>query len=431
MIKPMMKAGFKSLTAKVVFLGAMVLGSFVAYISATYLFTHHMRGEARRMNLAGTQRMLTIDMGRHMLEIADMPPSTLKNELIERAKKAIEEFERVLYALRDGSEEYGIRPVHSRAGGAISQQLNGIIMTWQEVQKPYISAMLERPDKEAIKKYNLWIHDYVDPINGFVISLEKHYDKEIEAFDRLRFYVIIAFGILFIAIALYMRKSIIEPVVILKNDITAIKKGDFDARAEVRTSDEIGTLAEGFNEMALTLGMVFEQKSALLRDLNTLYGLSRDIVSETDMARLLRKTAETASKLVGSGYAAIGIFKEMEEGYEHFVTSGLDEHLFEKMKQRYGLPKGKGLLGFLMREGKPLRIDDISMHPASIGFPEGHPPMKGFLGVPIAFREKVIGRIYFTEKTGGFTRHDEDMAVSFANICAIAISNAQAKEQGA
>ena len=109
---------------------------------------------------------------------------------------------------------------------------------------------------------------------------------------------------------------------------------------------------------------------------------------------------------------------------ERFVTLGIDDEL----RARIGdLPTGRGVLGELIRDARPLRIGDVGSHPASYGFPPGHPPMHSFLGVPIMIRGEAWGNLYLTEKDGGgeFDQADEYSAVILADWAAIAIENAR------
>ncbi|MBY0397437.1 MAG: GAF domain-containing protein, partial [Thermoleophilia bacterium] len=105
------------------------------------------------------------------------------------------------------------------------------------------------------------------------------------------------------------------------------------------------------------------------------------------------------------------------------VTAGLGEREREAIGE---LPRGRGILGALIRDARPLRLDSISEDPRSVGFPPNHPPMESFLGVPIALRGEVFGNLYITEKVGGpFTADDEQMALTLAAQAAVAIDNAR------
>ena len=160
------------------------------------------------------------------------------------------------------------------------------------------------------------------------------------------------------------------------------------------------------------------------RELRSLLDVGRALVSELDVEAVLRRVLDTARELTDAKYAALGIIDEAGEGLERFLFIGLDED----DRQRIGpLPRGRGVLGELIRNPAPLRLDDVTTHPRSYGFPAGHPPMRTFLGVPIAIRGEAFGNLYLTDKHGGesFSPTDEELVMVLAEWAAIAIDNAR------
>jgi signal transduction histidine kinase len=149
--------------------------------------------------------------------------------------------------------------------------------------------------------------------------------------------------------------------------------------------------------------------------------------SELSLESLLQKLVETAASFTGARYAALGILDPSGEQLERFVTTGIDE---ETRTAIGDLPRGRGILGVLIREPKPLRLHDLQTDPRSVGFPSNHPPMQTFLGVPVNLRGVVYGNLYLTEKTGGGDFDDEDEAtvVLLAGQAAVAIENARLYE---
>ena len=121
---------------------------------------------------------------------------------------------------------------------------------------------------------------------------------------------------------------------------------------------------------------------------------------------VLDRLLDVAQELTGARYAAIGVLDERRELLEQFLTKGIDEETHRAIGD---LPHGRGVLGVLIRDPKPLRLADVGAHPESYGFPLAHPPMHTFLGVPIVVRGEVWGNLYLTEKAAGeFTQDDED-----------------------
>ncbi|GAA4783296.1 GAF domain-containing protein [Actinomycetospora chlora] len=142
-----------------------------------------------------------------------------------------------------------------------------------------------------------------------------------------------------------------------------------------------------------------------------------------DLDTTLRRLVETATDLVGARYGALGVLDAQGQGLARFVHTGLDEATRRRLGE---LPRGRGLLGELIRHPEPLRLTDLHEHPSSVGFPPGHPPMTSFLGVPIRVRGEVFGNLYLTDKRdGAFTADDEQVAVSLAAAAAVAVENAR------
>jgi len=150
------------------------------------------------------------------------------------------------------------------------------------------------------------------------------------------------------------------------------------------------------------------------------------LVSELDPPAVLDRILAAAREVTGARYAAVGILDERRASLGQFVTAGMEESARTAIGD---LPRGRGVLGALIRDPRPLRLNDVSEHPQSYGFPEGHPEMRTFLGVPILIRGAVWGNLYLTEKDGGdFTAEDEEAATILADWAATAIENARLYE---
>lgn len=160
-----------------------------------------------------------------------------------------------------------------------------------------------------------------------------------------------------------------------------------------------------------------------VRDLAALVEAGIAITSELSLDRALQRIVDVARGVLRARYAALGVVAEEDAQLERFIVSGMDA----ETQARIGpLPVGHGILGALLREGKPLRLRDLTKDPRSVGFPPHHPPMRSFLGVPIISRGRVFGRLYFTEKQDAdeFSEEDESLALSLAAQAAVAIENA-------
>ncbi|MER5207746.1 GAF domain-containing protein [Streptomyces sp. NPDC002825] len=159
-------------------------------------------------------------------------------------------------------------------------------------------------------------------------------------------------------------------------------------------------------------------------------GLLQAVMSvgrELDLPQVLRGIVEAAVTLVDAEYGALGVIGD-DQRLSEFLPVGIGDELRAQIGD---LPSGHGLLGELIRNPKPLRLSELSEHPASYGFPLHHPPMRTFLGVPIRVRDEVFGNLYLTEKRGGdFDAEDEAVVTTLAVAAGIAIENARLYEEG-
>ncbi|HEU5477805.1 MAG TPA: GAF domain-containing protein [Gaiellaceae bacterium] len=161
--------------------------------------------------------------------------------------------------------------------------------------------------------------------------------------------------------------------------------------------------------------------------LRALFEAGLAVSSELSLEALLRRLVEVAAELTRARYAALGVIDASGSRLEQFVTHGVDAETHAAIGS---LPRGRGILGVLIRDAKPLRLHDLADDPRSVGFPPGHPPMRGFLGVPILLRGVAYGNLYLTEKQGGedFTDEDEELVTLLAGQAAVAIENARLYE---
>jgi signal transduction histidine kinase len=147
------------------------------------------------------------------------------------------------------------------------------------------------------------------------------------------------------------------------------------------------------------------------------------VLSDLDVDVVLERVLEAARELTGAEYAALGVLDRSQSEFERFITAGVDE----LTRRRIGAyPRGRGVLGELIADPRPLRLADVGAHPHSYGFPAGHPPMKTFLGVPVRVAGQVFGILYLTEKCDDqeFTAEDERALVRLAEFAGVAIDHA-------
>jgi signal transduction histidine kinase len=150
------------------------------------------------------------------------------------------------------------------------------------------------------------------------------------------------------------------------------------------------------------------------------------ISSELSLDGVLERIVEAAARVTAAHYAALGVIDRSGSGLERFVTYGMTPEVQTEIGDP---PHGRGILGVLINDARPLRLHDLTEDPRSVGFPPGHPPMRSFLGVPITVRGVAYGNLYLTEKEAGdFTDEDEDLVALLAAQAAVALENARLYE---
>ena len=164
--------------------------------------------------------------------------------------------------------------------------------------------------------------------------------------------------------------------------------------------------------------------------LRALFAAGLAVTSELSLDALLHRLVEAAADLTGARYAALGVIDSSGTQLEQFLTHGIDADVRATIG---ALPRGRGILGVLVREARSLRLHDLAEDPRSVGFPPGHPPMRSFLGVPVILRGVAYGNLYLTEKRGGedFTEEDQELVTLLAGQAAVAIENARLYEASA
>ncbi len=159
-----------------------------------------------------------------------------------------------------------------------------------------------------------------------------------------------------------------------------------------------------------------------------LLDVGRALVSDLDVRAILDRVLNAAREITGARYAALGVLDEARSELAEFLTVGIDAATRRAIGE---LPRGRGVLGVLIADPRPLRLADVSAHPRSYGFPEGHPLVHSFLGVPVLIRGEAWGNLYLADKQGAgeFSDTDEQAAVILAEWAGIAIDNARLYER--
>ncbi|HSR15037.1 MAG TPA: GAF domain-containing sensor histidine kinase [Gemmatimonadales bacterium] len=173
-----------------------------------------------------------------------------------------------------------------------------------------------------------------------------------------------------------------------------------------------------------------ETATLLAARLERLVTGARELTAQQNLDQVLQAVADLAVEVIEARYAAIGLLAGDRLRIETFVTAGLDR----ASRAAIGpIPEGRGILGLVITESRPIRLADLRAHEAAVGFPPNHPAMSSFLGVPVVGRHGVLGNLYMTNKAGGaeFTPQDEHLAVLLAGMAAAAVENARHHEESA
>lgn len=324
----------RSITKRFILIGAVMLIFFVIYIYAGYRFTHHMDGEARKINLAGKERMLMVGISYFIYAGLPLKPDD-RMSYGKRAEEEMAEYEEALYGLRDGSESLNLKPIHSHDKESVLRA-NEMIELWGKTQKPAlvsIMALQTQRKNEACNMCHSAIRENIGKVDGLVTSLERHYQEELRDFDTWRLY---AFGIFVILTGLtifFIRHGIVLPIKRLRDAVEEIKGGNLDIRIPVKTRDEIGDLSGSFNRMAESLSRAYGE---IRQYADHLEKMVKERTAEYEEAKLLAESANRAKSefLTNMSHelrtplnSIMGFSQVMRDGVAGTISSEQKEYL--------------------------------------------------------------------------------------------------------
>ena len=199
--------------------------------------------------------------------------------------------------------------------------------------------------------------------------------------------------------------------------------GDFTDEDEALITALAGQAA-----IAIEMADRYTAASDLSDRLRRLVEINTILTAQRQVDHALQQIVNAAADLVGATYAGLGVLDGDGTSFSGFIHTGMDPDMVAAIGD---LPSGRGVMRAVMVSGRPMRLSDIGDHPASVGFPENHPRMRSFLGVPLAFQGEVIGDLYLTDKRDAaeFTEADELVATALAAQAAVIVSNAAAYER--
>lgn len=413
---------FRSITSKFIFISIILLSFLTAFVIAGFIFTRHIEGEAKRINLAGRERMLTIDITRHLSAIADIPDPSEREGIVEHMRQEINMFEDVLYGLRDGNEKYGLKVIPRYNKDAIIH-LNQIIETWEKDKKPNIHVILQKPDKVSAREYDSLIYSYVDNIDRLVESLEINHEKEIDSFDTFRLYALGFFFLSAIFIIFYIRQSIVRPLHRLRDTTTEIEKGNFDVAVDIKGRDEISQLGGAYKRMAQSLNILFTEKTEHMQELDALYKIAETSIQTLSVEDTLDKVMDSIlglSQLRLGKKGAIFLCDEKTKTLKLSISRNFTE---EHNKLCNVLPFGECLCGIVAETMEPLVVNDSIGDKRHTIMPS-HSKEHGHIILPLIFGNKVIGVLCLYISTGVIISDRLlNLYKSIADITSIALKN--------
>ena len=321
--------GFRSLTSKYIFISLILLSCIGIYVYAGFLFTQHLKGDGRKMSLAGKERALTLNMAFHTLLIIELPPSLGEDVLMGMAEKAMNEYEAILHGLKYGDPQLELIPIPGRDKESVSN-INILIETWEKIQKPTFLSLMRLPverKNESCGMCHSAIRENMGKINDLVRSLEKDYENEIRQFDRFRMYTLGVFLAVGIFIVLYVRRNLVMPVIVLRDAASQVEKGHYNVRIDVEGSDEIGELSRSFNQMAQALDTTFSENKRLVERLEDAK-LTAEAASQAKSEFLANMSHELRTPLT----AVIGFSEIIKDGMAGPVTDEQKEYLADIME---------------------------------------------------------------------------------------------------
>ena len=417
---------FKSLTAKFIFISSIIVAVLAVYFYVDFRFTHHIKGEAARINIAGRQRVLAMKMMYSAKGMLDPLLPSEENEKLSKAfYSAVNEYEEVLYSLRGGSEKLGIVPLDEHYKDSISQ-LNALVNLWQKTQKPVLLSIKEFPPErrnEACVKCHAAVRGNLKNVDAFVKSLERNHEKEIENFNALKLSVLGFFLIAMGFIVFYVRQSIINPMWKLKDAAKHIEKGDFDVRVDVKTSDDIGALGSAFNSMAQNLNQLFTEKMQHLQELVVLNEVStvasQSLTLEVMLDRVLNAILSLESLFLERG-GAIFLCDEDKKTLKLIVSRNFSE---EHAGLCSTVPYGECLCGLCVEKGEIIVSGDSEedkRHSRTYPDAKDH----GHIILPLKSRDKMLGVLCLYLSAGiKLSDREIEMYKSISDIISVSLQN--------
>ncbi len=424
---------FNTLTKKFIFIILLISIFIITFIYITNEFTGHIKGEAKRINLAGQMRFRSFELAWLAQRIAERTIQKSPSEkefLLTEIKNEIKEFEKIIANFKDGENELIRLNIHYKDSLA---HLNSLDDEWTRDFKPVLLKLSNLPEdvpkkdvRRLLAEYDAKIQDYVYKIDRFVESLEVHYNREIETFNSMKLYAIAIFALISIFIIIFMRHSIVLPLQRLRTAAGKIEKGDFDVRVDIRSKDDIGMFGSAFNKMVCTLGVLFDEQKLMQEKLREHTGQLEENVKERtselerfgfqlqklyeisfapapNVKEFARAIIKEVARMLDVDGTAIGRFSG-NEWIGYAIADNRNLGIEEGMR----LPLNEVYCKIIRDTKSPLVINDASKteefknHPDFIKY-----GFASYLGVPLFIEDELFGVFCtFNKSAHNYTKSD-------------------------
>lgn len=392
-----------------------------------------MEGEAAKINHAGQMRFRAFEMAwlaHNLSEKAVEKTEPGREFFLGELEYEITIFEKVIKDLKEGNAALNIKPIDYHEDEAVAL-FKRIVDEWHTALKPPLLEIIafpeDTPEEEARKlldKYDAKVHGYVDGIDEFVKFLEIHYDMEIKKYKRIKLYVLGIFSVAMLSLVLFVRWSIVLPARKLKDAALKLENGNFNVRTELKTKDEIGLLANTFNDMASTLGQLFHENEEHLKELNVLNEISRAASRSLTLEVMLDMVMDSILNLETlklEKKSAIFLNDEKRKTLRLVVSRNFPD----EQKEGCGLvPYGECLCGISAEKGEMLMSEssvEDKRHSKVYDSAKEH----GHIILPLKSRDEKIGILCLYLSAGvKLSDREIDLYKSIADIISVSMHNA-------
>lgn len=416
----------KSLSAKYLFISAVLLLFFGVFTYFSFVITSSMTGDARKINIAGRERMLTYLIASRLHFITQSPTAADRKRHSHSAELAMEEYEEALLGLKSGSVKLELEPVHEH--DLVSKvRLNELIDLWQNVQRPLLRDIMQSgsPGKaEYCNDCHAAVRENIIKIEAIAKSIETHHERELVVFNRFR---IGAIGVLVMITALlflYTRRSLIQPAMQLKKAAEEIEKGNFDISVEVRTRDEIGGLSASFNSMARRLKDLFTEKAEHLHELNMLNEIALAASQTLELEAMFDKVMDALLSLAPLTLlhkGAIFLYNTDNKVLKMVRSHNLNE---EQVRRCASVSYGECLCGLCAKQ-EELVLSESSDYDRWHEITYAEMKAHGHVVLPLKARNKLLGVLCLYLPDGKkLSDREVKLYRSIADILAVSIQNA-------